>query len=99
MFNTFQTNSNQIIINFLNSSSDEDDLEDESTKSYAGMEISFKDESNNSSVQSRPFTKDEIAVLRRGSSINSRSFVPFFPHIDSKEKFFLPIPFSDKACT
>lgn len=47
-------------------------------------------------ILSRPFTSDEIAVLRRGSSINSRNYVPFFSHLDSKEKFFFTIPFSDK---
>ena len=33
----------------------------------------------------RPFTPHEIDVLRRGSMINSRSFVPFFEQIDKKE--------------
>ena len=46
--------------------------------------------------ESRSFTESEIAVLRHGSSINSRNYVPFFPEIDKKEKFSFPIPFCDK---
>ena len=47
-------------------------------------------------TSSRAFTNAEIAVLRRGSVINSRHYVPFFPEIDRKEKFFFPIAYSDK---
>ncbi|CAF0761328.1 unnamed protein product [Brachionus calyciflorus] len=47
-------------------------------------------------IVSSSFTKDEIDVLRHGSFINGRDYVPFFPEIDSKEKFFLQIPFNDK---
>lgn len=39
------------------------------------------------------FTKDEIDTLRHGSFINGRDYVPFFPEIDCKDKFFFPIPF------
>jgi hypothetical protein len=45
---------------------------------------------------SKSFTKDEIDVLRHGSTINQRSYVPFFPEIDAKERFFFPLPFTDK---
>lgn len=41
------------------------------------------------------FTQEELIVLRRGSFINEREYVPFLQHVDSKEKFYLPIPFSD----
>ena len=46
----------------------------------------------------KAFTKAEISVLRNGSSINSRDYVPFFSEIDTvKEKFHgFPIPFTDK---
>lgn len=40
------------------------------------------------------FTKDEINVLRRGSCINGRDYVPFFPEIDAKDRFSFPIPFT-----
>ena len=39
------------------------------------------------------FSKEEISVLRRGSFINGSEYVPFFPEIDAKEKFFSPLPF------
>jgi calpain-7 len=42
------------------------------------------------------FGKEEISVLRHGSFINGREYVPFFPEIDSKERFFFPVPFTHK---
>lgn len=39
------------------------------------------------------YTKDEIDVLRHGSFINSREYVPFMSHIDTKDKFYFPVPF------
>ncbi len=52
-----------------------------------------------SSTSSAPsFSKEEIDVLRHGSRINGRDYVPFFSEIDTKnEKFHnFPIPFTDK---
>ena len=51
-----------------------------------------------SSSTSKSFTKDEISVLRNGSFINSREYVPFFSEFDTvKEKFNgFSIPFTDK---
>lgn len=40
------------------------------------------------------FSQDELNVLRNGSNINGRNYVPFFPHIDAKERFSFPIPFT-----
>ena len=45
------------------------------------------------SIKSSSFTKEEIDVLRNGSFINGRDYVPFFPEIDRKEKFFFPVPY------
>lgn len=45
---------------------------------------------------SKLFTKDEIDVLRRGSFINQRNYVPFFHEVDGKERFYFPLPFTDK---
>ncbi len=70
----------------LNLDSDEDETEPNTTKNLANL-------SRNST---KAFTKHEIDVLRRGSFINNRYYVPFFPEIDTKEKFFLPLPFTDK---
>ena len=44
------------------------------------------------------FSKEEISVLRHGSTINGRDYVPFFSEIDTKnEKFHnFQIPFTDK---
>ena len=39
------------------------------------------------------FTRDELAVLRNGSNINGRNYVPFFPEIDAKERFFFTVPY------
>ena len=35
-------------------------------------------------------------MLRRGSSINGRNYVPFFEELDTKEKFNFSIPYGDK---
>lgn len=52
--------------------------------------------SNLNRSSTRAFSKDEIAVLRRGSFINQRNYVPFFPEVDRKEKFYFAMPFTDK---
>ena len=70
----------------LNLDSEEDETEPNTVKNLANLNRNTTD----------AFTKHEIDVLRRGSFINSRSYVPFFPEIDTKEKFFLPLPFTDK---
>ena len=62
-----------------------DEEEEESTPKHP-MNRSFN-------PNQKPLTKDEIDVLRYGSFINGRNFVPFFTEIDSKEKFFFQIPF------
>jgi calpain-7 len=49
-----------------------------------------------SSKRNSSFSQEELNVLRRGSFINDREYVPFLQHVDSKEKFYSPIPFSDK---
>ncbi|ESP01924.1 hypothetical protein LOTGIDRAFT_138889 [Lottia gigantea] len=41
------------------------------------------------------YTKDEIAVLRNTSFINGREYVPFMD-VDTKDRFALPVTFSDK---
>lgn len=40
-------------------------------------------------------SQHELAVLRRGSKINSRDYVPFF-YIDLRERFAFQTPFVDK---
>lgn len=53
---------------------------------------------NKRQSSSGTFSKEEIAVLRNGSYINGRDYLPFFVEIDSKEKFFnFHIPFTDKS--
>jgi hypothetical protein len=39
------------------------------------------------------FSKEELDVLRFGSTINGRNYLPYLPEIDGKEKFFFQIPF------
>ncbi|XP_005103688.1 calpain-7 [Aplysia californica] len=41
------------------------------------------------------YSKDEIAVLRSTSKINSREYVPFLA-VDRREKFAFPVQFDDK---
>jgi hypothetical protein len=43
---------------------------------------------------SSTFTPEEINVLRHTSIINGRSYKPFLPEFDLKEKFFFPIQFT-----
>ena len=44
------------------------------------------------------FSRDEIAVLRHGSCINGRDYVPFLSSVDiASEKFSFPLAFSDKS--
>lgn len=40
------------------------------------------------------FTQEEINVLKNGSNINGRSYVPFFLHMDAKERFSFSIPYT-----
>jgi calpain-7 len=42
------------------------------------------------------YSMEEKKVLEKTSLINSRIYVPFMDHVDTKEKFNFPIPFSDK---
>jgi hypothetical protein len=76
-----------------NQSSFQDDDENENNRFMNELALS---KMNSGQTSSSSFTREEISVLRHGSFINNREYVPFFPEIDSKEKFFFPIPFSDK---
>lgn len=67
-----------------------DDNENENNKFMDKLTMN----KTNSSDSKGTFTKEEISVLRHGSFINNKEYVPFFPEIDSKEKFYLPIPFT-----
>jgi hypothetical protein len=60
-------------------------------------ELNLNDSDYAMSIEKRggpAFTKDEINVLRYGSIINGRSYVPFLGEIDKKEKFSFSIPFT-----
>lgn len=68
---------------------------DEQTAFDDGISASFSQLRNGASaLGGGSFTKDELAVLRHGSNINERNYVPFFPEIDVKERFFFSIPFT-----
>lgn len=49
---------------------------------------------NPTSGAGESFTKDEISVLRNGSYINGREYVPFLDDKDQREKFFFNVPFT-----
>jgi len=71
--------------------------DDESNE--ASGESGFKTDDTSiptSSSKLPSFNKDEIDVLRRGSLINGRNYVPFFEELDMKEKFNFSIPYGDK---
>jgi calpain-7 len=44
--------------------------------------------------QDTSFSREELDVLRYGSTINGRSYLPYLPEIDEKEKFVFQIPFT-----
>jgi calpain-7 len=73
-----------------------DENENENNKFLNKLNIPQNPSGSSISTSNERFGKEEIAVLRRGSFINNREYVPFFPEIDSKEKFFFPIPFTHK---
>ena len=50
--------------------------------------------SNDVNANAPLFTKDELAVLKRGSYINGREYFPFISQLDLKDKFFFTIPFT-----
>lgn len=56
--------------------------------------LRLNDSADGSGSTGGSFTQDELNVLRNGSNINGRSYVPFFPHIDAKERFSFSIPFT-----
>lgn len=68
-----------------------------------GSSSSERQQSNSSSQPGKhlhvsgsdSYTKEEIAVLRVGSLINGREYVPFMS-VDLKERFAYPLPFGDK---
>jgi hypothetical protein len=45
-------------------------------------------------IQNTSFSREELDVLRYGSTINGRSYLPYLPEIDEKEKFVFQIPFT-----
>ena len=51
---------------------------------------------NTSAIQNKnlSFTREELEVLRYGSTINARSYLPYLPEIDEKEKFVFQIHFT-----
>jgi hypothetical protein len=69
----------------------------ESTQQLSLEDLNLNDSEYAKSIEKRggpAFTKDEINVLRYGSKINGRSYVPFLGEIDKKEKFSFPIPYT-----
>ena len=79
----------QLNLNQLNLNQDNENSSDMSGYSF---------QATSSSASAPSFSKEEISVLRHGSNINGRDYVPFFNEIDTKnEKFHnFPIPFTDK---
>lgn len=71
----------------------QDDNETENNRFMNKLTQNLANNKNNSSLS---FSAHEISVLRHGSFINKREYVPFFPAIDAKEKFFFSLAFSDK---
>ena len=78
----------QLNVNQLNFNQDEENSGENSGYSFSATSTS----------SAHSFSKEEIDVLRHGSRINGRDYVPFFNEIDTKnEKFHnFPIPFTDK---
>ncbi len=83
-------NLNQINLDNIDENSNNDN---DSIENSTSITVNNKRQSS-----SGTFSKEEIAVLRNGSYINGRDYLPFFVEIDSKEKFFnFQIPFTDKS--
>ncbi len=83
---------NQMNLDNMNENVNSND-ENDSIQYSTSINVNNKRQSS-----SGTFSREEKDVLRNGSYINGRDYLPFFVEIDSKEKFFnFNIPFTDKA--